>query len=139
MKYYFLFDFYLQSDKGLIDLISESGFESIDPWEDLAEDVDFLVSYFFGHFQLEILKKNSMKIKENYIARFLVSSEESFEVFVLNKRLDLEKLRKQGWAPYSTAGRPFIIASLDFSAANALFESNNDISQAMNIQYVEFQ
>lgn len=139
MKHYFLFDFYLQSDQGLIDLISESGFKSIDPWEDLAEDVDFIVSDFFSLFQLEILQKNSLKIEGNYIARFLVSSEESFEVFILNKRLELEKLRKYGWALYSSSGRPFKVASVEFKTASALLESNIEISKDLGFQFFEFQ
>lgn len=139
MKHYFLFEFYLQTDQGLVDSISESGFESIDPWEDLAEDVDFIISDFFCQFKLDILKNNLIKISDDYIARFLVSSEENLEDFILKSRSKLEKLRKDGWAIYSTSGRPFFIFGVDFKTGIALMESNKVINKDLKNNFFEFQ
>lgn len=129
MKHYFVFDFYVQSEEGLHDLMNESGFESIDPWEDMAEDVDFIMSDFFSHFQFEIIQKAQTKIADNFVARFLVESHESFDDFISENSAELEKLRRDGWALYSTSGRPFIIGSVDFETGCALLESNKEISQ----------
>jgi hypothetical protein len=139
MKYYFIFDFYLQSDKGLDDLKNESGFESIDPWEDMAEDFDFIKSDFFCHFPFEIVQNTQTQIADNFIARFLVKSHESFDDFILHYKVSLEKLRNNGWALYSKCGRPFIIGSVNFEIGCALLESNKEICHYGNIKHIEFK
>ena len=138
MKYYFLFDFYLQSDQGLIDLISESGFESIDPWEDLAEDVDFIVSDFFCHFQLDIVEKIQTKLLSNFVARFLVESCECFDDFILGNKAILQNLRNEGWALYSISGCPFTIASLDEENAKSILYSSRELKKIIKEHIIEF-
>ena len=138
MKHYFLFDFYLQSEQGLRDLKDESGFEAIDPWEDMAEDVDFIKSDFFSHFRFEMIQCKQTKVAENFIARFLVKSNESFNVFMTERGVELETLRRDGWALYSVSGRPFKIADVDFEAGCDLLKENKEITQGLNCKYFEF-
>ncbi len=107
MKYYFVLDFYCQTELGLKKDIKDSGFDNIDPWEDMEEDYNFIQSYLLPKISLEIVEHTLLKIKTKYVLRLLCESKEDIESYMLKKKELLKELVSSGWSPFSLGGIPF--------------------------------
>jgi len=107
LKYYFVLDFYCQTELGLKKDIKDSGFDNIDPWEDMEEDYNFIQSYLLPKISLEIVEHTLLKIKTKYVLRLLCESKEDIESYMLKKKELLKELVSSGWSPFSLGGIPF--------------------------------
>lgn len=107
MRYYFVLDFYCQTDLGLKRDIKDSGFDNIDPWEDMEEDLNFIQSYLLPEISLVTVEHTLLKIKTKYILRLLCESKEDIKSFMLKNKGLLNELVSSGWSPFSLRGIPF--------------------------------
>ena len=113
MGFLIAFDFYSQTEQGLKNDIKSSGFDNIDIWEDLKEDLNAIESYFFSSFDLKIISNNLLKIKTKYLIRIIVESSINSDLFYkLNKEL-LKIKALNGWSPYSIRGCAYKFVQID--------------------------
>ena len=106
-QYYFVFDFYCQTDKGLLKDIKESESDYIDPWEDMEESFNSIESYFFPKIELKSIEHVLYKSKSKYILRILCLSKENIHNYNNAFTNTLKELVEFGWTPFSLKGIPF--------------------------------
>jgi hypothetical protein len=110
--YYFILDFYCQTDAGLKRDIKASNGMAIDPWDDMEEDANIIKDNLLPKISLTPTKHLSFKIKSNYILRIYCKSSLEIKDFINAKSELVEGLVLSGWAPYSLGGIPFKMAQL---------------------------
>ncbi len=113
MEFLIAFDFYSQTVQGLKNEIKSSGFDNIDIWEDLKEDLNAIESYFFSSFDLKIISKNLLKIKTKYLIRIIVESPINCDLFYKLNKEALKNKAINGWAPFSIRGCAFKFVQID--------------------------
>ena len=130
--YYFILDFYCQTDAGLKRDIKASDGMAIDPWDDMEEDANIIKDNLLPKISLTPIKHLSFKIKSNYILRLYCKSNLQMRDFIKNKGKAVEDLVISGWAPYSLSGISFKIVQLkDFGESNGY--SDSELSAISNL------
>ena len=130
--YYYILDFYCQTENGLKKDMKDGGIANFDPWEDMEEDVHFIKHYLFPRISLNPKEYALFKLQSNYIARFLCESSEPIKQYMDHKKDELTNFVNKGWSPFSLKGIQFQCGEIEnFSICSDLIQVPKELDTSI--------